>query len=325
MNCMRLISTVLAASCGSFVGGFAAAAPYSSVYAFGDSLSDIGNVYGFFSGSFPAPPAYAAGRFSNGPVAVEVMTQSLTGAPLTLSHDYAWGGALTGISPTTLVDNNNAPLNGHGLLAQTGTFRSDLGAGKADPNALYVVWAGANDFKDPAVLTNAGGQQWGRVIGNIEQAIGNLAADGARHFFVPNMPNLGLIPSLSGTSLASPASALTAGYNTAFAASLAAFDAGNANIDIQTFDVYGLMTNVINNVKANGSFEGLTDVTSKCQTTPTCVASQAFFWDEQHPTARAHQIIGTAFAAAVPEPQTYALMLGGVAIVGWAARRRLPA
>jgi hypothetical protein len=32
-----------------------------------------------------------------------------------------------------------------------------------------------------------------------------------------------------------------------------------------------------------------------------------------------------AFLAPVPEPQTYALMLAGIGLVGWAARRRVPA
>ncbi|MBP7484430.1 MAG: PEP-CTERM sorting domain-containing protein [Aquabacterium sp.] len=45
------------------------------------------------------------------------------------------------------------------------------------------------------------------------------------------------------------------------------------------------------------------------------------FWDGVHPTAAAHQVLGNAFAAAVPEPETYALMLAGLGIVV-AARRK---
>jgi hypothetical protein len=33
-----------------------------------------------------------------------------------------------------------------------------------------------------------------RVIGSLETAIDNLGADGARHFFVPNLPNAGVVP-----------------------------------------------------------------------------------------------------------------------------------
>lgn len=321
MNRLPLIATVLAAACGCAATSLAAAAPYDSVYVFGDSLSDIGNVYAASSApKYPGPPDYAAGRFSNGPVAVEVMTQLVTGAPLTLANDYAWGGARTGVSPFSGIDNNHAELNGHGLLAQTTTFHGDLKGGKADPNALYVVWAGANDFTEPQVAGNPA--QWARVIGNVQTAIANLAADGATHFFVPNMPNLGLTPRAALAGQAAGASAASAGYNFYFAQGLTAYDAANPAIDIKLFDVYGFMTSIITKVKTDGSFMGFTDVTSQCQTTVGCVPSQAFFWDDEHPTARVHEVLGTAFAAAVPEPETYALMLGGLSIVGWAVRRQ---
>jgi phospholipase/lecithinase/hemolysin len=40
------------------------AAPVSAIYAFGDSLSDIGNLAIATGGAFPASPPYAAGRRS---------------------------------------------------------------------------------------------------------------------------------------------------------------------------------------------------------------------------------------------------------------------
>ncbi|MBL8382688.1 MAG: PEP-CTERM sorting domain-containing protein [Burkholderiales bacterium] len=62
--------------------------------------------------------------------------------------------------------------------------------------------------------------------------------------------------------------------------------------------------------------------------------STSLFSDGLHPSARAHQIVGDFAAvaalstlAAVPEPETYALMLAGLALVAGIARRRrvLPA
>ena len=44
-----------------------AGSPYSALYAFGDSLSDVGNVFAASRGTEPARP-YFQGRFSNGPI-----------------------------------------------------------------------------------------------------------------------------------------------------------------------------------------------------------------------------------------------------------------
>jgi phospholipase/lecithinase/hemolysin len=65
----------------------ARAADFSAEYVFGDSLSDRGNIaelenvlnfqmHGFFLGNFPDPPSNHD-SFTNGPVAVQVLAQSL--------------------------------------------------------------------------------------------------------------------------------------------------------------------------------------------------------------------------------------------------------
>src|ERR1035441_9762115 len=67
----------------------ASAGAYTAVIAYGDSLSDNGNLFAA-TGQPPAP--YWNGRFSNGPVTVEYLANSLH-SPLL---DFAWGGATTG-------------------------------------------------------------------------------------------------------------------------------------------------------------------------------------------------------------------------------------
>lgn len=325
----RVASVLSAVALGCTLSAPASAA-YSDVYVFGDSLSDIGRVYAATGGTFPAPPAYATGRFSNGAVAVETLTLDLTGRPLSLSHDFAFGGARTGVSPfpntptSPPSDNNADQLNGTGLLRQTQLFQLGLGGAQADPNALYVVWAGSNDFSQPQVLANAGGTQWARVIGNIETAIANLAADGATHFFVPNVPNLGLTPRAlaAGSAAAGAASFLSGQFDTLLATSLASFDAAHPEFDVKLFDVYGFVTTVVTDVRTNGSFMGLTDVTSECQNGCADPAA-SLFWDDEHPTAAAHALLGAAFTAAlVPEPETNAMMIGGLGVLAWVGLRR---
>src|SRR5271166_5113143 len=118
----------------------ASASPlYSAIYAFGDSLSDTGNL--FDSIGLPAPP-YSNGRFSNGPVWVEDLSQKVGLGPVTPSveggNDYAWGEATTGYSGTL---NPAAPVPT--LADQVGQF---LAKGSAPPSALYTFSIGANDL-----------------------------------------------------------------------------------------------------------------------------------------------------------------------------------
>src|SRR5262249_42011574 len=76
--------------------------PFSEVVVFGDSISDTGNVFLFTDGVAAGPP-YFEGRFSNGPVWVEVLAQGL-GLPapapsLSGGTNSAWGRAQTGPGP----------------------------------------------------------------------------------------------------------------------------------------------------------------------------------------------------------------------------------
>ena len=78
-----------------------AAAAYTSIFAFGDSLSDAGNLFSEDGGIAPVPP-YVDGHFSNGPTWVEDLSQMLGLGPMKpflTSNDgtnYAFGGAQTG-------------------------------------------------------------------------------------------------------------------------------------------------------------------------------------------------------------------------------------
>src|SRR5208283_4429935 len=87
----------------------AQAGSFSALYAFGDSLSDVGNVFNATGGAEPSPP-YAMGQFSNGPVWVQDLAKIAGLSPLAPSgppgfstggSDYAWGDATTGY-PATL-------------------------------------------------------------------------------------------------------------------------------------------------------------------------------------------------------------------------------
>src|ERR1700727_2901440 len=128
------------AACSAAIVGFstARAANFSAEYVFGDSLSDNGNLAGLI-GAFPNPPSFD-NSFTNGPVAVQLLAESLglsanaslwLTSPTPQGTNSAVGGAtaaspgMTGINLTNQLDAYDA-------------FTSD----HADPNALYVIMIG---------------------------------------------------------------------------------------------------------------------------------------------------------------------------------------
>ena len=125
---------------------FAVVAPppsFSSLVVLGDSLSDSGRLFALTGNTFPPAPYYQ-GRFSDGPVAVERLASGLglSGAQF---NNLAIAGARTGRSGSADANIGQAT----GMLTQLATFQAALAGGPANPNALYYVWGGANDMREP--------------------------------------------------------------------------------------------------------------------------------------------------------------------------------
>src|SRR4051812_49975707 len=124
------------------------AAQFSGVYVFGDSLSDAGFYRPFLSGlGLPAPVVSTLGRFTTnpGPVWSELVSTyyGVTPSPSNAnsSNIFAQGGA------RVVADSAATPPGGaqRPVSTQISEYFSRTG-GTADPNALYAVWAGGNDF-----------------------------------------------------------------------------------------------------------------------------------------------------------------------------------
>ncbi len=113
---MRQALRSIALLAGLLLGmaGPAVAAPYSALYAFGDSISDAGNIFVGTEGQIPLPP-YSQGRFSNGPTWVQNLSVQLGLGPLTPSlsggTDYAFGGAETGTTPVHSANETDLPFS----------------------------------------------------------------------------------------------------------------------------------------------------------------------------------------------------------------------
>lgn len=300
----------------------AANGPYSAVVVFGDSLSDNGNLYALTGGAYPPSPAYYAGRFSNGPVAVEHLAAGL-GAPLV---DLAVGGATTGLFNGNFLPQQPG-LGTTGLLSQLGGFATGLNGAPADANALYVVWAGANDFLHPTSLPPEASALI--AVANLSQSVNALYDMGARHFLLPLLPDLGQTPRALGDAdpTASPlATGLSLSFNQLLGQAYATLATSLTGATLTVFDTFANQHLLAN---TPGLF---TNTGSACLFTPACAASPAtaagyMFWDDVHPTATTHAAFAQqmlAQLAPVPEPQTLLMMATGVLVLlGVSARRRV--
>jgi outer membrane lipase/esterase len=265
--CALLLAAALAAAAGgSATVAAAATSPaqaspvYSGLVVFGDSLSDTGN----------------AGRYSNGPVWVEVIAQRL-GTPLRPSRaggsNYAVGGALT----------HGRPVD---LRGQVARHLADRG-GQADPSALHIVFAGANDLltggcvrgRDTAARTAAAA---------LAASVADLADAGARHVLVPNLPDIGYAPvvRLQGPACVAEAGRLTRVFNEALEERLRQVDA-RQKLTVRRLDVHELTERLM----ADPQEAGFRDVETPCLGTR---CDGLLFWDHLHPTTAAHETLADA-------------------------------
>jgi phospholipase/lecithinase/hemolysin len=242
---------------------------------------------------------------------VEYLADSLKLDP-NKSTNFAFGGSTTGTINTQVA---GLP----GLQQQIQTYTSNYK--KADKNALFVIWAGANDYL-------AGGQtDPTKPVGNLSNAIASLEKAGARNILVANLPNLGALPGTrNNPNAAAGLKTLTGFHNEGLATVLGGFSK-QSKLKITSLDVNGLFQDA---VAGKYGFANVTDAAlTTCQlqpANPICSDANNFlFWDDIHPTSKAHNIIAdVAFqqlkskhGTSVPESSANWGMLG-LALVGTA-------
>jgi len=255
----------------------AAAPNYDALVVFGDSYCDVGNLFLATGGAEAAPPYYN-GRFSNGPIWLDHVAGFLR-VPLTPSilkgTDYAFGGAwVTEPESVTGVPS---------VLEQVETYLSQH-KGKADPNALYILEGGGNDILDTTTGTpEALGLHIAEGLAYSEFL---LREAGAKHFVIPDLFNVGLLPAAAGNvSFATRASSVA---NQSLD-ELLAFEQLLEGVHIIRMNVFSLLNAVV----TDPTHFGFTDITDPCLTTtiPITVCADpdhTLFWDTHHPTEFGH-------------------------------------
>jgi outer membrane lipase/esterase len=294
---LRLIAATVSAVCSTP----AFAGDYSSTIFFGDSLTDAG----YYVAAVPP----GTGRFTTnpGPVWSEILAARLGHAALPSNQggtNYAAGGArvsqLPGIPPTPPTA--MAPP----LRTQVDTFLT-ANNGAANSDALYFVWSGANDifFTAGSPATATAYLQTTTAEAAVE--IQRLAAAGARHIVVFNLPDIGASPfgTSQGAAGAAGLTALSKGYNQLLFTNLAA-----SNTSVISLDAFGLL----NEVKADPARYGFANATSTaCGATPSLLCTSAslvapdadqtyLFADGVHPTSGGHRLIADFAQATLSAP-----------------------
>ncbi|HCN47189.1 MAG TPA: autotransporter domain-containing esterase [Pseudomonas sp.] len=228
---------LLAVACSS---AMAAPSPYSTMIVFGDSLAD--------AGQFPDPTTPGSSqRYTNrnpdgtfAPVSSMILGGYLGVAPGDLNastspvnaalgipdgNNWATGGyrtdqifqSITGESLVVIPPGN--PGAGTVLRQRPGYL---AGGRLADPNALYYLTGGGNDFLQGLVTSPASAATSATQLAASAQA---LQQAGARYIMVWLLPDLGLTPALNGTPLQGASSQLSAYFNQVLVNQLAQINA----------------------------------------------------------------------------------------------------
>jgi phospholipase/lecithinase/hemolysin len=271
---------------------------FNQLVIFGDSLSDTGNLSSALGGLFPPPPFFN-GRLSNGPLWLEYLAPELG---ISNIANFAFAGSTSGRTniASLTAGQDLGPLPG--VLDQIDLFAGQLAANgipSANPNALYVVWGGANDFLALPPQPLDAIQSVFASVDNVAQSVITLAGLGAKTIVVPNIPNLAITPVVAGRDLIPQAAIFSSLFNTLLQGTLGGLES-ELGIDIVQVDVFSLSSAIARRPTEFGFTNATTPLFQALASQPN--PDTFVFADDFHPTTAAHRLISDAVKRSLSTP-----------------------
>lgn len=273
-----------------------------TIYIFGDSLHDTGNLKKLTDGEYPSK-AYFDGRFSNGPIYCDYLVDSIfekSGKHIGIKN-YAVGGALTnyrnGYSPksTSLIKQ---------LESENFAF---------DERDLVIIGCGANNygfFVDVHQFPFIHLKRLYNLADDLELCINKIINHGARNILLFNVPDMFMAP------VKYKLSAVFRHFIVPFISkSLLRTNAKirsfvkmykKEGVTLELFDAYNLFTEALNSpekfgfncskkyvIPGLGRYDGEVNNLKE--------HDKYLFWDYVHPTTQGHKLLAQNIAKLINE------------------------
>ncbi|MBX2848828.1 MAG: SGNH/GDSL hydrolase family protein [Acidiferrobacterales bacterium] len=289
---------------------------YSNFIAFGDSLSDTGNLA---SVTLPFPFPFYQNRVSDGPVALDILAESL-GFSATASLHLT--GSQDGFN-YAVAGGNIVGTDWEDLEPQVSAYLSRIN-NTSDSQALYTVIMGGNDLRGIRSISSsaAAEAEIELILDQLIAQLTRLSDAGAQNFFIANVANIGRLPETLklGATIVAQAQSYTQSYNAQLTTRLDNF-AQQSGASVSIFDLYAVLEEIINNASQFGFSYTEVGCFVDLEFHPGCLFGFAFdrfvFFDNLHPTNASNQIVAQAMIDRLneikpepePEPESESLIL----------------
>ena len=286
---------------------------FENIIAFGDSLTDVGNVAGVTAKNV-APRIngyYQQTHFCDNLLWVEILAgywklsartpgrgDTTTLASKATGNTWAWGGA-EAASGTDRPSGVTGPIPN--LLTQVQEY---LANNTPRQKTLYAIWSGADNL---LVGGKFGPQAAAAAVDAVKTAMIDLEKAGARHLLIFNMPKMGDTPDAKSGGAAAVAAAN--GYSVSFNVALRAAIRQLRNdrrytAKIYVVDAFTELVRIVNTVSKGNTYkprffvpgppvsiDNVTRTGLDYFKSNGTYATNYLFWDDVHPTTQGHQIV----------------------------------